>query len=54
MKIIENTKVRTRLTAGFLAVFLLVGAASVVGIWKIVQLGATIDQLVDGLRKAQA
>jgi methyl-accepting chemotaxis protein len=46
MKIIENTKVRTRLTGGFLAVFLLVGAASVVGIWKIVQLGAIVDQLV--------
>jgi hypothetical protein len=46
MKILENTKVRTRLTAGFLAVFLLVGIASVVGIWKIVQLGAVVDQLV--------
>ncbi len=46
MKIFQNLKVRTRLTAGFLAVFVLVGAASVVGIWKLGQLGDVVHEVV--------
>jgi methyl-accepting chemotaxis protein len=43
---LEQFKVRTRLAAGFFAVFLLVGLASVAGIWKLVELGGVIDALV--------
>ena len=46
MKIFQNLKVRTRLTAGFLAVFVLVGAASAVGIWKLGQLGDVVHEVV--------
>ena len=39
-------KLRVRLVAGFLMVFALVAAASVVGMWKLVALGGVVDELV--------
>jgi methyl-accepting chemotaxis protein len=44
--LLEQMKIRTRLTLGFLLVFGLTAAGSVAGIWKLDGLRATVDQLV--------
>ncbi|HEX5130372.1 MAG TPA: MCP four helix bundle domain-containing protein, partial [Usitatibacter sp.] len=46
MKVLLRFKVRARLVAGFLMVFALVAAASLVGVWKLVELGTVVDDLV--------
>ena len=43
---LHRFRVRTRLAAGFIAVFALVSAGSLAGSWKLAQLGAVIDELV--------
>ena len=43
---LHRFRVRTRLSAGFLAVFALVSAGSLVGSWKLAQLGEVVDELV--------
>ena len=44
--LLEQMKIRTRLTMGFLLVFGLTAVGTVAGIWKLDGLGATVDQLV--------
>ena len=46
MKIIQSLKIRARLAAGFLAVIALVGASALTGVWKLGELGNTVDKLV--------
>ena len=47
MNLLKNLRIHARLTVGFLAVFLLVGAAAAVGAWKLASIGQVVDRLVD-------
>jgi len=47
-KLLQSVPIRARLYLAFLAVFVLLGASSVVGIWRISALGDTVDQVVNG------
>ena len=44
--LLEQLKIRTRLTLGFLLVFGLTAVGTVAGIWKLDSLGTTVDRLV--------
>jgi methyl-accepting chemotaxis protein len=45
-RLLEQLKIRTRLTLGFLLVFGLTAMATVTGLWKLEGLRSTVDQLV--------
>ena len=47
-KLLQKFRIRARLNIAFLAVFLLLGASSLVGLWRISGLGDTVDQVVSG------
>ena len=47
MNVLKNLRIHARLTVGFLAVFLLVGAAAAVSAWKLASIGDVVDRLVD-------
>ena len=46
MNPLKSLGIRGRLTTGFLAVFILVNASALAGLWKLSELGAIIDRLV--------
>ena len=47
MKLVKNLRIHARLTVGFLAVFLLVGAAAAMGVWQLGAVGKVVTRLVD-------
>src|SRR5262249_47280869 len=46
VSILNRFRIRARLIAGFVAVFILLGLGTLIGAWRLADLGHTVDQLV--------